>query len=189
MQRARVIAGNDRPLRRRRIARRQRAAAAMIEALIVLPVLGTLLIAAPLLHERYAARQQALLLARSAAWGHALSGCVGETSEPTVVLERAGAPSGARETDVIEIARRAAGGRGGLDVFAELPLIADALGALLGELARVRAEVALRPRAGTHAHVSADFVLLCNERPRDVFELARQVFCERLPIAGCGGRS
>jgi hypothetical protein len=189
MQHARVLTRDHRPLRRKQIVQRKCGGAAMVEALIVLPVLSTLLFAVPLLHERYAAKQQALLLARRAAWAHVLSGCVSETSAEAVDLEHASAPDGGAATDVVDQARRAARGRGDPDVFDELPLLADALGALLGELVRARAEFPLRPRAGVQQRVGADFVLLCNERPRDVFALAKRVFCERLPIIRCGGGS
>jgi len=161
----------------------------MVEALIVLPVLSTLLFAVPVLHERYAAKQQALLLARHAAWAHALAGCTPATAPDAVSLEHAAAPTAGPETNVVAMARRKVGAGGDSDVFAELPLIADALGALLGELVRARAEFPLRPRAGVQQRVGADFALLCNERPRDVLELARRVFCERVPIVDCGGAS
>jgi hypothetical protein len=158
----------------------------MVEALIVLPVLCLLLVTLPLLHERYAARQQALVAARSCAFAHALGGC-GETPEACSASPNgAGAPAPIAESDPTRIARDAVGDRFG--VFDELPLIGDALRALLGDTTEARAAVALRRGSDPEQPktIDAALALACNERPRDVMAIARAAFCERLPVIECG---
>src|SRR6187200_583141 len=75
--------------------------AAMIEALIALPVFLAVAIALPLLHERYAARQRAGLIARSCAFAHAYTGCAGDApAQCAAMLGSAGSPEAGPETSV-----------------------------------------------------------------------------------------
>jgi hypothetical protein len=160
--------------------------AAMVEAVIALPLLGLLLVTMPALHERHATRQKTLAAARECAFAHALNGC---SDVPAACVEPPGstrAPVPAAEADPAAIARAIAGDEFG--VFDELPLIGEALGALLGETTEARVSVQLRPRGREKeaARIESAMVLVCNERPRDVLAIARATFCDRIPLIDCG---
>jgi len=172
---------------RQKQAMRAREGAAMVEAAIALPLLGFLLVMMPAVHERQAARQQALAAARNCAFAYALNGC----NEVPVVC---GAPPGTTsapvpspEHDAAALAQATAGDE--LAVFDELPLIGDALGAVLGETTHARASIELRPRDTDEApaRIEGALILACNERPRDVLAIARSAFCDHVPLIDCGG--
>jgi hypothetical protein len=177
---------------------RARRGAAMIEALIVLPVLVALLLGVPMVHERQAALQRALIAARGCAFAHALGGCGQVPAACAAPPSALDAPMPADESDPIVIASRNA--RGGSFVFDEIPVLGAALRDLLGHTTEARARVQLRPATAQpqsaaestapkqpHATVKAAFTLACNERPRDVLAMTKALFCERLPLIDCGG--
>jgi len=65
-------AGRSAPLNR---GRRGRRGVAMLEALMVLPVLWILALGVPFVRDRYLSQQRAALQARRCAWEHAINGC------------------------------------------------------------------------------------------------------------------
>lgn len=158
----------------------------MIEAVMVLPVLVILLMALPLILERYAAKQQALLDARRCAWTYALSGCI-RPPEGCGGFENAAAPAPGPDDDVIATARSQSGD--GAGVFDLVPALTTALTSILGETALADVAVELRERNGVRRRVRAQLAVACNERPRDVLQMATQVFCENLPGLNCGDGS
>jgi hypothetical protein len=160
----------------------------MVEAVIMLPVLGVLLVAVPALHERFAARQQTLIAARGCAFAHALTGCADVPAACTIDPGATAAPAAAPESDPVAIALETTGDAFG--VFDELPLVGAALGALLGDTTDARAVMALRPWGDdlrAPVQIEGALSLACNERPRDVQAIARDLFCRRLPVIDCGG--
>jgi hypothetical protein len=159
----------------------------MVEAVIMLPVLGLLLVAVPVLRERLAARQQALIAARGCAFAHALAGCGDVPAACANAPGTTAAPAAAAERDPAAIALQNTGD--GFGVFDELPLVGEALRTLLGETTDARALVALRSWGDVSgpAQIEGALSLACNERPRDVAAIARDVFCRRLPLIECGG--
>lgn len=159
--------------------------AAMLEAVIVLPVLVMLLAAVPLIAERYGGRQQALLEARRCAWSYALSGCTRE-ADGCGGFETEAAPE-TEDESVVTTARSESAG--GADVFELIPGLTRALEAVLGETARASVAIELRERDGVRRRARADLAVACNERPRNVLDMARQVFCDHLPALDCGDRS
>jgi hypothetical protein len=156
----------------------------MVEAVIVIPVLGILLVAVPFVYERYATRQEALATARRCAFVYAAGGCREVPPGCDDLLSPENAPAPDAQTDVLGQARR--GGSGG-DVFDEVPELAGALEAILGETAYADVERALRPRWGKSEQVRAHLAVACNERATDVIDIARRVLCTHVPILDCGG--
>jgi hypothetical protein len=177
-----------RPLTRFGRGGRVRRGAAMVEALIALPVFLAVAIALPWLHALYAGKQRAGLEARSCAFAHAYAGCREPPPHCASTLAAAGSPD-AESANSIETQARALVPLPGFDVFEWVPALGEAVRGLLGEKTRARAQFEVRG-LGTGEEprrVAADFVLLCNERPRDVLALARGVLCDHLPVLHCGG--
>jgi hypothetical protein len=166
---------------------RAREGAAVVEAVIALPLLGLLLVTMPVVHEQHASRQQALATARNCAFAHALNGCTDVPAACPTPPGSTPAPTPDREHDAVAIARETAGDE--LGVFDELPLIGEALDALLGETTEARASIELRRRHPEEepARVEGALTLACNERPRNVLAIARAAFCDRIPLIDCGG--
>ena len=159
----------------------------MVEAVIALPLLGLLLVTMPLVHEWHVARQQALAAARNCAFTHALNGCTAVPGACPAPPGSTPAPLPDVEHDPVAVARATAGDEFG--VFDELPLIGEALGALLGETTDAHAGVELRPRHPEEEPIRVEgaVTLACNERPRDVLAIAGGAFCDRIPLIDCGG--
>jgi hypothetical protein len=157
----------------------------MVEAVIALPVLVALLVALSFLHGLLAARQRALASARHCGFAHALGGCGDVPAACQAPPAGGAAPEPGAETDVAAIARDAGGDSG---VFDDLPLLGEALAAVLGDTIEARASVATRERTGgVERRVEGALLLVCNERPRDVLAIARALFCRHLPLLDCGG--
>ena len=173
------------PRSERALTRRRRRGAALLEAVIVVPVLGMLLVAVPVVFERYARTQQASLEARRCAWGYARSGCT-QVPEGCGLPATAEAPPAEGDRDVVARARGVQGR--GAAVFDDVPELERALAAILGETAQAGVALELRARGGVaQLPVHGHFAVACNERPREVLELAQQVFCGHLPLLDCGG--
>lgn len=167
----------------RRRTMRSRRGAAMIEALIALPVLTALLVAVPWLHELIAARQRAFATARHCGFAYALTGCSELPTACATPPDRGAAPAPDAQSDVVGHVQDGAGA-GALD---DVPMLGAALAALLGDTIEARATAAVRPRAGLPPRVAGAVLLVCNERPRDVLAIARDMFCRHLPLLDCGG--
>ena len=138
----------------------------------------------PLVFERYTVQQQALAAARRCAFVYAVAGCSGPlpagcegfmTTEP--------APPADAQSDVIALARQDAGDAEG--VFDMVPLLADALEAVLGETAHAAGALPLRARGGRQEYASAHLSVACNERATTVLTVARRVLCTHLPLVDC----
>jgi hypothetical protein len=157
----------------------------MVEAVIALPVLIALLVALSSLHGSLAARQRALGSARHCGFAHALGGC-GEVPAVCQAPPMPGAaPAPDPRSDVAAIARDAGASS---SVFGDVPLLGDALAALLGDTIEARGSAATRQRAdGVEHRVEGALLLVCNERPRDVLAIAGDLFCRHLPLLDCGG--
>lgn len=162
---------------------RDRRGAALIEAVIVLPVLILLLGGVVFLRERYLGRQHALLEARRCAWAHALSGC----GAPPAGCATAVASADADDQDAVAIMSHARA-YSDVDVFHDVPILGAAISGLFGTQTGARAEVAvpLPGHADRHEVERAEVVVLCNERPQDVLDAAQSVFCKHVPLLSCG---
>ena len=185
MQSDRHSRRSDRALSRGR--RRARRGAAMVEAVIVIPVLGLLLVAVPLVFERYATHQEALATVRRCAFVFAVGGCRDVPPGCDDVLHREDAPETDEQTDVVAQARSNDSAGDGADVFEKVPEITQALNAILGETVYADVTLALRPRGERSEQTTGHLAVACNERATTAIELARRVLCTNVPILGCGG--
>jgi hypothetical protein len=153
----------------------------MVEAVIALPVLLALLFALSSVHRQLAARQRALGSARHCGFAHALNGCADVPAACAAAPAAGAAPEPGPESDVAAIA-------GDASVFRDLPLVGNALAALLGDTIEARGSAATGARDDdAPQRVEGALLLVCNERPRDVLEIARELFCRHLPLLDCGG--
>jgi hypothetical protein len=153
-----------------------------VEAALVLPVFALLLIALLFLLRWYQARDDARGLARRCAFEHAIHGCTDIPPGCAEVL------AGARNSgDRVEAqALRGAAAAGDSFGVLDLPLISDAIDTLFGSATRAQvARRVRRPWDSAEARASGDFVVLCNDRPREVGPAIKQVFCDRVPAIQC----
>ena len=164
---------------------RRRRGAAMIEAVIVLPILLLTWAGVSFMRERFLGRQQALLAARRCAWAHAVSGCgqppEGCTSEAQLAAEPA------QGSAAIMHAARDRSAMKSIDVFNDIPVLGEVLGALFGSQTGASA-VACTPLPWDRERGLVDRVELvvgCNERPRNVLRAALDVFCENVKVVPC----
>lgn len=167
-----------------RRGRRQKGAA-MVEAVIVLPVLLLTWAGVSFMRERFLGRQQALLAARRCAWAHAVSGCgqppQGCTSDAQVTADSA------RSSAAIMQTARDRSTMTSIDVFNDIPVLSEVIGALFGAQTGASA-VACTPLPWDRERGLVDRVELvvgCNERPRDVLRAALDVFCENVKVVPC----
>lgn len=173
----------DRPMkthaRRRRAPRR---GAAMVEAVILLPVLAVILFGILFVQEHASATQSARGKARRCAWQHAVGGC-GEipegcgdtdhqetqrTTPPADAMDAASAqdPDAAVEAVAAETS-----------MLVDVPLIGDAIDGLFGTATSFTVSRDVE-RAGLAGNASGRVYLLCNARPTTPWNVVRQTFCE-----------
>jgi len=181
--------GLDHPLRARlRRTRRARHGAAMVEAVIMLPVLGLLLVGTLFMRERYLAKQQVQLQARQCAWQYAMDGCTGDPP--------AGCGAGSRLDRDVEAEEEGSkmmssahtqGGGGDFNVFDKVPLLGDALHALFGTKTSFESTIDVRvPWQKDMAYqANGKFVVMCNTKPRKAPAVAKDVLCAFLPGKHC----
>jgi Flp pilus assembly protein TadG len=142
-------------LRRRR---RHTRGAALVEAVVVLPVFVALLAALFYVTELYLHKLGAFHEARQSAWSHALGGCHAPTrSARTQLRGHAMASLGARGVTLPSESGGLAAAAGGADVAGAI----NASTATASRRLREDRLLGLLPTA-----VSADTELPCNERPR-----------------------
>ncbi len=168
----------------------------MVEALIIVPFLGLLLVGVLFVQARYLTRERLLLQARRCAWQYAVSGCDPSApprdcgSTPTTAQSEDGR---AASDQLIDQARdstslRPAGAA--FDPFDDVPLLGAAMRGLFGTTTRAEAHAPVRVPWSPAQSVSerGEIVVACNERPRDVFQVITGVFCRKLPLPNCGGK-
>lgn len=145
--------------------------AAMVEAVIVIPVFILLLTGATYVRALHAARAETRLAARGCAWEHALTGCEGGSACGGLASnERAdGLP------DLAQSARAQSGG--GVDPFSDIPLLGDAFQTICGTSTRatIAARVPFPFDDALTGDATSENVVLCNAVPRTVLELARDL--------------
>jgi hypothetical protein len=182
------IAALSRARRRDAAAHVRRSGAAMIEAVVVLPVLLLALFAVGFMRERYLGRQQAALAARRCAWAHAIGGC-GEVPPPGCSAAALAASSDDPDTAAIMSAARANAGTSKIDVFNDVPVLGEALDGLFGTHTGARAvtETTVPWNRSLRVVDRTELIVLCNERPRDVLAAAQNVFCRNVPLVPCAG--
>jgi hypothetical protein len=161
-------------------------AAAMVEAVIVAPVLGILLIGSLFLYQWYINGQQARLVARRCAWEHAMTGC---GNPPPAGCERyLGATAAASDPQADQLRALAddANRGGGESVLSHVPLLGNAIDGLFGTTtqADVGREVQA-PWGKPKIQVRGEMVVLCNTQPVDVGDAIEKIFCDALPIVAC----
>jgi hypothetical protein len=175
---------SDRALRTTR-SRRARSGVAMVEAVILVPVLGMLLIGTLFVRERYLTRQRALVAARRCAWEYALSGC-DDHALPASCSDAPRTDQSSQGSDasqaVIDQARLGADGSN-FDVFDEVPILGTAMRALFGTTtsASVRREVRVPWSATGTVSEGGEIVVACNQQVRDALEAAKVTLRKQLP--------
>lgn len=177
MWRHRSIA--DLRARRPLTLRAQRRGTAMVEAMLVIPVLIIVLAGAAYLRELSVARASARLAARACAWQSAMRGCEGDASAACATP----LPShdDTRLPDIAATARAQAGGQ--VDPFGEFPILGEAFAALFGRSTRATATASVpfpfdRERVGV---ASSEAVVQCNSMPTGVLDVASKWLEEVLP--------
>jgi hypothetical protein len=171
-------------------AARARAGAAMIEAVIVLPVLLMTFAGVLFMRERYLGQQQALLAARRCAWAHAIGGC-GEAPAGCRALVLAPVDPDRDSAAIVSAARAQQGEESTIDVFDDIPVLGKAIAGLFGTHTVASALARTAVPWDRERQVSDRFerVVLCNEQPRDVLAAARNVFCRNVPLVPCDEES
>ena len=173
------------PTHRPRQPRRRLRAAAMIEALIALPVLFALLVGVSLMRELHAARQAALAEARRCALVYAASGCGDETPEGCENVVGAGPDLGEvrATTDLLDQTRAAYAGSK-WELLEKVPVLSDALSDLFGTTTHAHAKRSV-PGLGLDREplvVSGGMTLLCNARATNVMKLAEEAVCSTVDV-------
>lgn len=153
------------------------AGAAMVEAMLVFPVLIIVLVGAAYVRDLTLARASTRLAARACAWQAAMGGCDGDSACATQPLN--GNDDGL--PDIAATARARAGGQA--DPFGKFPILGDAFAALFGRSTRATATASVpfpfdREKAGV-AHSEA--VVQCNSVPSSVIDMATDWLEEVLP--------
>jgi hypothetical protein len=168
-----------------------RAGVATVEAVIMLPVLGMLLVGTLFLHRLYSAHEKALIFARRCAFEYAVNGC---TQVPVSCLEQPTADQTEegkqRSNEIVSNARPREDHR--FDVLSDVPVIGNAIDSLFGTTARGSAAmaVAMPWPDGPSVQGSVQISLACNERDHDdVVHEIEQVFCKYLPVLDCKRRA
>lgn len=181
--------GLDHPLRARlRRTIRARHGVAMVEAVIMLPVLGLLLVGTLFMRERYLAKQQVQLQARQCAWQYAMAGCTGDPPAGCGAESRLDRDADAEADDsAMMSSAHTKGGGGDFNVFDEVPLLGDALHALLGTKTSFESTIEVRvPWQKDMAYrAEGKFVVMCNTKPREAPEVAKDVLCSLVPGVKC----
>jgi hypothetical protein len=160
----------------------------MLEAVIMLPVLGLLLVGTLHMRERYLARQQVQLKARQCAWQYAMDGCTGKPPAGCGAESRLdGDPVAEEEGSTLMSNAHTQGGGGDFNVFDKVPLLGDALHALLGTKTGFESTIDVRlPWQKDRAYrAEGKFVVMCNTKPRSGEDVAKGVLCSLVPGVKC----
>jgi hypothetical protein len=162
----------------------------MVEAVIVAPVLGILLIASMFMYRFYANTEELRLTARRCAWQHAMAGC-GDKLPAGCDGYLAGVGSAAAgDADAAQLRGLTEGSgsdEAGGSVLSDVPLLGDAIDALFGTTTVARGERDVRtPWSGEARKARGQMALLCNTRPVDIDAEIEKMFCKLVPLGDCG---
>jgi hypothetical protein len=182
-----ITLGSHRALSAAR-CRQRRAGVATVEAVIVLPVFGILLVGTLLLHQLYSAHQKALVTARRCAFEYAVHGCVEVPpscrGRPTTGQSDEGKE---RSQKIVSDARVHEDNQ--FDVFAKVPVIGSAIDGIFGTTARASAPMLVRMpwTEADSVQGNVQIALACNEHTHDsVVREIEHIFCDYLPALHCG---
>jgi hypothetical protein len=154
----------------------------MAEALIALPVLIIVLVAAMYLRELHLARASVRLSSRTCAWTYALDGCRGgapaECNEP-------GFEASHKSDAVPDIEKNTQQHLGRADnPLSDVPVVRDALAGLFGKAttSQSTATVPFPFDPERQGVARAETAVVCNTVPTTVFDIAKELLCEHI---GC----
>jgi hypothetical protein len=159
----------------------------MVEAVIVVPVLGILLIASLFLYQWYINGQHARLLARRCAWEHAMAGCGDRLPAGCdgYLITQPPPPSDPASGELRALA--GAGNAGGQSILSQVPLLGAAIDALFGTTTKAQLGRAVQaPWGQPKIQVRGDMAVLCNTEPVDIGKAIAKMFCDVLPRGDCG---
>jgi hypothetical protein len=147
----------------------KRRGAAMVEAVIALPVLVLLLIAVPYVHGLLATHQATLAQARADAWTRALSACDTDAASDVAV------PGGDFATQAAQASKRHGNAEYGSAL--DVPVVGTALSAFVPRAVAVEHnQTVLRPKMLAVNHdedsVEGRVDLVCNEPTKDPLDAA-----------------
>jgi hypothetical protein len=155
----------------------------MVEAVIMLPVLGILLLGTSFVRERALARQQALLEARRCAWEFALAGCDPErVPQSCKRAPRQGqSEEGAQKSQ--DLMGRLDESHNGFNPLDDVPVLGAAMRALFGSTttASRSIEVPSPWTPGARFAAGGEITVACNEKPREVLDVVQDAVGAKLP--------
>lgn len=162
----------------------------MVEAVIVVPVLGILLIGSMFMHRYYITTQELRLTARRCAWQHAMAGC-GDKLPAGCDGYLGGASSATPgDADSAQLRGLTEGSSAQPDdggVLSDIPLLGDAIDALFGTTTIARGERDLpTPWSGQARKAHGEMAVLCNTHPVDIEAEIEKMFCKLVPLGDCG---
>ncbi|MFI5308870.1 MAG: TadE/TadG family type IV pilus assembly protein [Polyangiales bacterium] len=158
---------------------------AMVEAVIMLPVLAMLFLGVGLVRSRALAREQALLEARRCAWDYALAGCDPQhvpASCKQAPAEGQSAEGRARADDLLG---RVDQSHNRFNPFDDVPVIGGALRALFGTTTTASAQLEVQSpwTVGLKFSEGGALTVACNEHPHNVLDVATGILTQHLPAA------
>jgi hypothetical protein len=159
---------------------RARTGAAMVEALVALPVLLALTFALSFMRELHTGKQAALSDARRCALVHAARGCGAEPPAGCEGLLGDGArlADGGATADIVDATRAVYAGSS-FQLLENVPALGDALASLFGTTTYAEARRSVRrpiPNDATYV-VSGAMTLSCNTRETNVLRAAEDAVC------------
>jgi hypothetical protein len=169
---------------------RRRHGAAMMEAVMVAPVLGILLVGSMFLYHVYTETHELRLTARRCAWQHAMTGC-GDKLPPGCQSYLGGASSAPTgDADSAQLRGLADGSDGeavGGGLLSDIPLLGDAIDGLFGTttIAQGEGDIAT-PWTGQARKMRGEMAVLCNTQPVDIGAEVEKMFCKLVPLGDCG---
>jgi hypothetical protein len=163
----------------------------MIEAVIVVPVLGILLVGSMFLYHVYKDTQELRLTARRCAWQHAMAGC-GDKLPAGCDAYLGGAslaPAGDADSAQLRGLTEGSGSEAvGSSVLSDVPLLGDAIDGLFGTITIARGERDIpTPWSGQARKARGEMAVLCNTQPVDIEAEVQKMFCKLVPLGDCGG--
>jgi len=164
-------------------SRRQLHGVAMVEAVIMLPVLGILFVGTSFVRERALARQQALLEARRCAWDYALAGCDPEHLPQSCkgTPQRGQTAEGAHKSE--DMIGQLDESHDGFNPLDDVPVLGSAMRALFGTTTTASRSIELASpwTPGARFAVGGEITVACNEKPREVLDVVRDAVGAKLP--------
>jgi hypothetical protein len=162
----------------------------MIEAVMVAPVLGILLIGSMFMYRFYMDTQELRLTARRCAWQHAMAGCGDKLPAgcEAYLGGASSAPAGDADSAQLRGLTDGSGGDAGGDgVLSDIPLLGDAIDGLFGTTTIARGERDIpTPWSGQARKARGEMAVLCNTQPVDIEAEVEKMFCNLVPLGDCG---